>query len=164
MQCPSSTQHPQPGGEVKCQQISGGDGFATMGDGTQTYIFSFGPLSGLQDIKRGMPGTQTADVFNKPYIGDPNNPNDPDAARGWIANHFGASSSVPSYRALFEREGVRGGADVAVVGDEHHVEQQLRRFAEAGATEFIAVPFGPHDQIARTINHLGHLNQTRTAS
>ena len=35
---------------IKCQQISGGDGYATMGDGTQTYMFSFGPLSGLSDI------------------------------------------------------------------------------------------------------------------
>src|ERR1700730_4731215 len=37
-------------GAIKCQQISGGDGYATMGDGTQTYMFSFGPLSGLTDI------------------------------------------------------------------------------------------------------------------
>src|SRR5258707_12963767 len=34
-------------GAIKCQQISGGDGYATMADGTQTYLFSFGPLSGL---------------------------------------------------------------------------------------------------------------------
>lgn len=25
-------------GAIKCQQISGGDGYATMADGTQTYI------------------------------------------------------------------------------------------------------------------------------
>src|SRR5882762_1405583 len=29
-------------GAIKCQQISGGDGYSTMGDGTQTYMFSFG--------------------------------------------------------------------------------------------------------------------------
>ena len=29
---------------IKCQQISGGDGFATMGDGTQTYLFGFGQI------------------------------------------------------------------------------------------------------------------------
>src|SRR5947208_16629038 len=29
-------------GAIKCQQISGGDGYASMGDGTQTYLFSFG--------------------------------------------------------------------------------------------------------------------------
>src|SRR5690349_20117796 len=43
---------------VKCQQISGGDGLSTMADGTQTYMFSFGPLSGLFDIANGLPGTQ----------------------------------------------------------------------------------------------------------
>ena len=40
-------------GAIKCQQISGGDGYATMADGTQTYLFSFGPLSGLADIASG---------------------------------------------------------------------------------------------------------------
>ncbi len=48
---------------IKCQQISGGDGFATMGDGTQTYLFGFGPLSGLADIYAGNPGTQVATKF-----------------------------------------------------------------------------------------------------
>src|SRR6266478_7359646 len=45
-------------GAIKCQQISGGDGYATMGDGTQTYLFSFGPLSGITDIALGKPGTE----------------------------------------------------------------------------------------------------------
>src|SRR5712671_2115026 len=48
----------QVNGAIKCQQISGGDGFATMGDGTQTYMFSFGPLSGLADIGNGQAGTE----------------------------------------------------------------------------------------------------------
>jgi hypothetical protein len=52
------------GGGIKCQQISGGDGFATMGDGTQTYLFGFGPLSGLGEMVNGRPGTQKASVFN----------------------------------------------------------------------------------------------------
>ena len=72
VQCPTHTT-PQPGRQrdqrdrqsrstipaahTKCQQISGGDGFATMGDGTQTYLFAFGPLSGMADIVKGLPGT-----------------------------------------------------------------------------------------------------------
>ncbi len=48
---------------IKCQQLSGGDGFATMGDGTQTYLFAFGPLSGLSEIVHGRPGTEPASVF-----------------------------------------------------------------------------------------------------
>src|SRR5438270_748574 len=56
-------------GAIKCQQISGGDGFATMADGTQTYMFSFGPLSGLSDIANGLPGTEFPSVFNSEYSG-----------------------------------------------------------------------------------------------
>jgi FtsP/CotA-like multicopper oxidase with cupredoxin domain len=64
------------GGQIKCQQVSGGDGYATMADGTQTYMFSFGPLSGLADIAAGMPGTQVPAIFNVPapsslQVGDP---------------------------------------------------------------------------------------------
>jgi Multicopper oxidase len=54
-------------GAIKCQQISGGDGYAVMGDGTQTYLFSFGPLSGLADITRGKPGTEFPNVFNTAF-------------------------------------------------------------------------------------------------
>src|SRR6267143_321361 len=63
---------PVPGvvnGAVKCQQISGGDGYATMADGTQTYMFSFGPLSGMDSIKNGQPGTQLPVDFNAAYNG-----------------------------------------------------------------------------------------------
>src|SRR5438105_318081 len=56
-------------GAIKCQQISGGDGYSTMGDGTQTYMFSFGPLSGLGDMANGRPGTEFPSVFNGVYGG-----------------------------------------------------------------------------------------------
>jgi multicopper oxidase len=55
------------GGAVKCQQISGGDGYMTEADGNQTYMFSFGPLSGLDKIKNGQSGTDFPDEFNQPY-------------------------------------------------------------------------------------------------
>ncbi len=54
-------------GAIKCQQIAGGDGYATMGDGTQTYLFSFGPLSGIADIATGKPGTEFPNIFNSPF-------------------------------------------------------------------------------------------------
>lgn len=134
------------------------DGTVTVWTGVRTLATHIVPLitSAAEAARRPAPRI----AVNLPIAVT----NDPDAARGWIATHFGASSNVPSYRALFEREGVRGGADVAVVGDEHDVEQQLRRFAEAGADDFIAVPFGPHDQIARTLTFLGHLNKSHVAS
>jgi FtsP/CotA-like multicopper oxidase with cupredoxin domain len=68
VQCPFSTATHPDGTGIKCQQISGGDGFATMGDGTQTYLFAFGPLSGLADIRNGLPGTEVPATFNT--VGD----------------------------------------------------------------------------------------------
>ena len=56
-------------GAIKCQQVSGGDGYMTEADGTQTFMFSFGPLSGLADIAAGKPGTQFPNVFNVQYSG-----------------------------------------------------------------------------------------------
>jgi hypothetical protein len=64
-------------GAIKCQQISGGDGYATMADGTQTFLFSFGPLSGLAEIAAGKTdgsmnanaGTEFPSVFNTVYSG-----------------------------------------------------------------------------------------------
>ena len=64
-------------GAIKCQQISGGDGYSTMGDGTQTYMFSFGPLSGLSKIANGQPGTDTPTEFNTVYTGTTLQPGDP---------------------------------------------------------------------------------------
>src|SRR5579862_8105826 len=56
-------------GAIKCQQISGGDGYMTEADGTQTFMFSFGPLSGLADIAAGHAATQFPIVFNTPWPG-----------------------------------------------------------------------------------------------
>ena len=55
------------GGAIKCQEISGGDGMMTEADGNQTFMFSFGPLSGLGLIQNGQPGTAFAADFNSPY-------------------------------------------------------------------------------------------------
>ncbi|HEY3615673.1 MAG TPA: multicopper oxidase domain-containing protein, partial [Candidatus Sulfotelmatobacter sp.] len=71
-------------GAIKCQQISGGDGYATMADGTQTYMFSFGPLSGLADIANGLPGTEPPSMFNTSALGL--QPGDPATTDGIVAN------------------------------------------------------------------------------
>jgi FtsP/CotA-like multicopper oxidase with cupredoxin domain len=68
IQCPETTPlHPTKGetanGSIKCQQVAGSDGFATMGDGNQIYLFGFGPLSGIADNYAGKPGTQLAADF-----------------------------------------------------------------------------------------------------
>ena len=79
-------------GAIKCQQISGGDGYATMGDGTQTYLFSFGPLSGLASIASGQPGTLPPSAFNTRYdpttTNGPLQPGDPAATVATVTTQF----------------------------------------------------------------------------
>ncbi len=93
-------------GAIKCQQISGGDGYSTMADGTQTFMFSFGPLSGLADVAAGHPGTQFPNVFNTPYPGT--------LTRGDPATTDGATSGAtpgvgaPAGAAMFTWNGAVG--------------------------------------------------------
>ena len=95
-------------GAIKCQQISGGDGYATMGDGTQTYMFSFGPLSGLADIANGLPGTEYPSMFNT-MPPTPLRPGDPATKVGIMANTWPASASgFPLSTAGFGYNGAVG--------------------------------------------------------
>ena len=83
---------------------------------------------------------------------------DPDGARTWVAERFGAADDLPSYRAMLDREGVRSATDLLVAGDEATVERGLRRLADAGVTEFIAAPVGDAAQVGRTLAFLGGLS------
>jgi FtsP/CotA-like multicopper oxidase with cupredoxin domain len=75
-------------GAIKCQQISGGDGYSTMADGTQTFMFSFGPLSGIADIATGNPGTEFPNVFNTVFAGilQPGDPATTDGASDYTGS------------------------------------------------------------------------------
>jgi F420-dependent oxidoreductase-like protein len=75
---------------------------------------------------------------------------DVSAARASAARRYRRYGTLPSYRAMLEREGVEGPGDVAVVGDESTVGEQLARLAEAGATDFLANPF-PVDRAADSL-------------
>jgi hypothetical protein len=99
-------------GAIKCQQISGGDGYMTEGDGTQTFMFSFGPLSGLADVAAGHPATQFPNVFNTPYSAVSSTP----LVRGDPATTDGATSGaspwtptdLPTVNPLFTWNGAVG--------------------------------------------------------
>lgn len=77
-------------GAIKCQQISGGDGYSTMADGTQTFMFSFGPLSGLADMAKGLPGTQFPNIFNTvaPVTLQPGDPATTDQPDGGFSGSY----------------------------------------------------------------------------
>lgn len=81
---------------------------------------------------------------------------DASGARERITQTF-SSGDLPAYRAVLDREGVDGVADVCVFGDETQVAAQLQRFADAGATEFSAIPIGDPATVTRTLDVLAGL-------
>ena len=83
---------------------------------------------------------------------------DADGARSRIAAGYQMAGQVPEYRSVLDREGgAAGPADIAVIGDEASVARGLRRYADAGATELAAAPFGTPTEQGRTLAVLADL-------
>ncbi|WP_280512242.1 LLM class F420-dependent oxidoreductase [Nocardia farcinica] len=75
---------------------------------------------------------------------------DPDGARERAAKVFKIYGSLPSYRAMMDREGAAGPADLAIVGTEDQVAERVRTVFAAGATEFVGIVFADGDDATRT--------------
>jgi F420-dependent oxidoreductase-like protein len=80
---------------------------------------------------------------------------DVDGARERAAKTFAVYGQLPSYRAMLDREGVAGPADVALVGDEKFLDASIARLRDIGVTDFNAAIF-PVDGDAekRTLDYL----------
>jgi len=75
---------------------------------------------------------------------------DVDAARESASSTFQIYGTLPSYRAMLDREGAAGPADVAIVGDAATVRAGIQRYADAGTTDFNLALFGTPDQMKAT--------------
>src|SRR5215470_4720038 len=75
---------------------------------------------------------------------------DPDGARARAAKVFEIYGHLPSYRAMLDREGAEGPADVAIVGNEDQVAGQIKALADCGVTDFVAGEYAKGDDRLRT--------------
>lgn len=82
---------------------------------------------------------------------------DPDTTRSTAAKTFSVYGHLPSYRAMLDREGVAGPADLAIVGTEADIEREILAFEATGTTEFSGTLFGSSDERRSTAEFLGHL-------
>jgi len=64
--------------------------------------------------------------------------NDADAAREIIAKDLAVYGMLPSYRAMLDREGVAGPAELSIVGDEATVRAEIQRLRDVGVSDFNA--------------------------
>lgn len=81
------------------------------------------------------------------------------AARATAATTFGGYGRLENYRRILDRGEAPGPEDVAVVGTETEVADQLAAYAAAGATDFIASPFPVGDDAAASIQRTTELLQ-----
>jgi F420-dependent oxidoreductase-like protein len=75
---------------------------------------------------------------------------DPDRARERATRVLGLYGDLPSYRAMLDKEGAAGPADVALVGDEDTVRAQVEGLAAAGVTDFVAAEYTRGPEAVRT--------------
>lgn len=61
---------------------------------------------------------------------------DPDGARTRFAPQVASYGMLPSYRAMFDHEGVGDPAEVALFGNESDLDKALAQLEDAGATDF----------------------------
>jgi F420-dependent oxidoreductase-like protein len=79
---------------------------------------------------------------------------DPAAARADADTAFAVYGTLPSYRAMLDREGAAGPGDIAIVGDEDTVRKGIALYADAGVTDLNVAPFGDLDRTTALIQSL----------
>jgi 5,10-methylenetetrahydromethanopterin reductase len=84
-------------------------------------------------------------------------------AREKIGKQLVIYGQLPSYRAMLDREGLKGPAEIALVGDEGALRKDMKRLAEAGVTDFSAAIANVEEgSIERTLAFLqGELGGTK---
>ncbi|MBM7365449.1 TIGR03564 family F420-dependent LLM class oxidoreductase [Gordonia hydrophobica] len=85
---------------------------------------------------------------------------DADAARAAAAEQFAIYDTLPSYKAMLDREGFTGPADAAIVGDEATVADRIRELGSFGVDEYVGILFDRDPEVrARTRALLRTLDQ-----
>lgn len=76
---------------------------------------------------------------------------DKEGAKTRAAQVFEIYGSLPSYRAMLDREGAAGPEDIAITGSTEQVVERIGALAELGVTDFAAVEFpGNPDEAGET--------------
>ncbi|MBO6564743.1 MAG: TIGR03564 family F420-dependent LLM class oxidoreductase [Pseudomonadales bacterium] len=103
-----------------------------LADGTNTWMV--GPNTMANHIAPGLGRDDATIVGGVPVVLTTR----VDEAREQIAKDLVIYGQLPSYRAMLDREGAEGPADIAIVGDENTLRGEIKRFEDAGVTDFNA--------------------------
>ena len=78
-------------------------------------------------------------------------------ARQRVGATMNVYNGVPSYRAMLDREGVADAVDIAIIGNEQHVQEAVANLLQGGATDVVAIPVGTRDERDITRATLGEM-------
>ncbi|WP_241255657.1 LLM class F420-dependent oxidoreductase [Candidatus Protofrankia californiensis] len=89
-----------------------------------------------------------------------------DKVRASAEKQLASYATVPSYRAVLAREGLKHPAELAVIGDEEMLAAAVALYFDAGATEIVVTSTGlsTAEDRRRTWKVLGEINRGRTRS
>lgn len=128
---------------------------AEMADGTNTWMV--GPNTMENHIIASLKaagGDDSRVVAGMPIVLTTN----VDETKQKIAENLTIYGQLPSYRAMLDREGAAGPADIAIVGDENQLRGAIKRFEDMGVSDFNAAIMGTEDgAYKRTLEFLGSI-------
>lgn len=111
----------------------------SMADGTITWMTGPGTLEShiIPSITAAADGRDVRVVAALPVAVT----DDVAASKEEAARIFSIYGVLPSYRAMLDREGAEGPADVAIIGSADEVSERIRHLSAIGCTDFVAVEF-----------------------
>ena len=78
---------------------------------------------------------------------------DIEAAKERINQAMAIYPTLPSYKAMLDKEGAENAGDIAFVGDEETVAAAIGRLADAGATDFVGLRHRRRRRARRAASH-----------
>ena len=120
------------------------DGTITWMTGPATLRDHTAPTINEAAAEAGRPAPQVVAGFPVCVTDDAN------TARERAAKDLVVYGTLPSYRAMLDREGLSGPEDIAVIGSAAEVSDRINALADCGVTSFAGSAFGTLDEQAAT--------------
>lgn len=105
-------------------------------------------------------GRATPEVIAAAPVCVVDDPTEVAALRERASKQYVVYGTLPSYRAMLDREGLAGPEDLAIIGTIDQVADGLGRYVDAGATMVVADVFGNREQRAATKAALAELTRS----
>jgi F420-dependent oxidoreductase-like protein len=120
------------------------DGTVTFMTGPRTLATHVVPRIRAAAERAGRPAPMIAAAMSVTVTDDPD-------ARARVEQRYSTIATLPSYRAMLEREGAASPADIAFLGGEDEVRDQIRGLADIGITDLVVAANGTADENRRTL-------------